>query len=39
MGPGIGYHDGGDISLILALIIIYLFSGEAENASSNRYCS
>jgi hypothetical protein len=39
MGPGIGYYDGGGIGLILELIIIYLFSGEAENASSNRYCS
>jgi len=24
MGPGIGYYGGGGISLILALIIIYL---------------
>jgi hypothetical protein len=24
MGPGIGYYDGGGISLVLALVIIYL---------------
>ena len=28
MGPGIGYYGGGGISLILALIVIYLLFGR-----------
>jgi hypothetical protein len=28
MGPGIGYYGGGGVSLLLALIVIYLLFGR-----------
>ena len=36
MGPGIGYYGGGGISLVLALIIIYLLFGRGRERLSNR---
>ncbi len=31
MGPGIGYYGGGGLSLILALVVIYLLFGRSRN--------
>jgi hypothetical protein len=31
MGPGIGYYGGGSISLILALVVIYLLFGRGRS--------
>jgi hypothetical protein len=39
MGPGIGHYDGGGIQSDSRVDHLYLFSGEAESASSSRYCS
>ena len=35
MGPGLGYYGGGGLSLILALILIYLIFGRAAHGSSS----
>ena len=32
MGPGIGYYGGGALSLILALVIIYLIFGRGRSS-------
>ena len=29
MGPGVGYYGGGTLSLILALVILYLVFGRS----------
>jgi hypothetical protein len=31
MGPGIGYYGGGGLSLVLALVIIYLLFSRGRN--------
>lgn len=31
MGPGLGYYGGGGLSLVLALVIIYLFFGRGRD--------
>jgi hypothetical protein len=31
MGPGVGYYGGGGLSLILALVIIYLIFGRGRS--------
>ena len=31
MGPGVGYYGGGGVSLILAIVLIYLLFGRGRN--------
>ncbi len=32
MGPGVGYYGGGGLSLVLAIVVIYLIFGRGRSA-------